>query len=221
MGQQYLKGQVYLKEEDGVKTVIKRYNDYSSFKWQIVPLIANTSYPMTSSPESRLERELELYNEKIEGVNLPKIIRYNKEDLTLEKEYIEGNPPYKETKLLGELMYNLHSHGYVLGDSKIDNFILNEKDKKVYLIDSEQVYKSNDDRLKAWDIDLLFSSLSYNLNIIDYRKAIREFKSTYFLWDGVSRYTIDTRNAAVLLPMPLPNIIVLLSEIYLNLDRLD
>jgi hypothetical protein len=118
-------------------------------------------------------------------------------------------------------MYNLHSHDYVLGDSKIDNFILNEKDKKVYLIDSEQVYKSNDDRLRAWDIDLLFSSLSYNLNIIDYRKAIREFKSTYFLWDRVSRYTIDTRNAAVLLPMPLPNIIVLLSEIYLNLDRLD
>ncbi|MGC8516800.1 MAG: hypothetical protein ACP5MT_02810 [Candidatus Acidifodinimicrobium sp.] len=219
MGQQYLKGQVYLKEEDGVKTVIKRYDNYDSLKWWVAPLIINISYPMASSPESRLERELELYNEKIESVNLPKIIKCNKDDLTLEREYIEGRTPYKEAKLLGDLLYNIHSHGYVLGDTKIDNFILNKKDKKVYLVDLEQVYKSDDDRLRAWDIDLLFSSLSYNLNIIEYRKAIREFKSAYPLWDKVSKYTIDTRNVGLLLIMPLPNIIVLLSEIQLKFDR--
>ncbi len=219
MEQQYLKGQVYLKEENGVKTVIKRYNDYESLKWWVVPLITNIFYPMTSSPESRLERELELYNEKIDGVNLPKIINCNKDSLTLEREYIEGRAPYKETKLLGDLLYHIHSHGYVLGDTKIDNFILNKEDKKVYLVDLEQIYKSDDDRLRAWDIDLLFSSLSYNLNIIEYKKAVREFKSAYLLWDKVSKYTMDARNAAVLLIMPLPNIIVLLSEIQLNLGR--
>ena len=219
MEQQYLKGQVYLKEENGVKTVIKRYNDYESLKWWVVPLITNIFYPMTGSPESRLERELKLYNEKIDGVNLPKIINCNKDSLTLEREYIEGRAPYKETKLLGDLLYHIHSHGYVLGDTKIDNFILNKEDKKVYLVDLEQIYKSDDDRLRAWDIDLLFSSLSYNLNIIEYKKAVREFKSAYLLWDKVSKYTMDARNAAVLLIMPLPNIIVLLSEIQLNLGR--
>ncbi|MEM0111297.1 MAG: hypothetical protein QXK90_00870 [Candidatus Parvarchaeota archaeon] len=216
----YLKGQVYIKEDHGVKTIVKKYDDMNSLKWFISPIISNLkSYPMTGAPISRLERELELYDNPIEGVNLPKLIRYDKEGLTLEKEFIEGEPPYKRLDLVGNLLYKLHSAGYVLGDSKIENFLLDKSNKKLYLIDSEQVYKSKDEKLRAWDISILFTSLSYNSNIKNYRHAVADFKSAYLLWDEVSGYTVDPKNLPILFIMPFPNLYIFLSEVGVDMIK--
>lgn len=216
----HLKGQIYIKEDRGVKTTVKKYNDPNSLKWFISPLISNfNSYPMTGPPISRLERELELYDNPIKGVNLPKLIKYDKEELTLEREFINGKPPYKRLDLVGDLLYNLHSAGYVLGDSKVENFLLSKADKKLYLIDSEQAYKSRDGRLRAWDISVLFLSLSYSLSIMDYRGAMKDFKARYPLWGEVSKDTLDPRNFLILFMMPAPNLYIFLSGVDMGLFK--
>ncbi|MDT7875535.1 lipopolysaccharide core heptose(II) kinase RfaY [Sulfolobaceae archaeon RB850M] len=146
---------------DDRQIVMKCYNSSSSFKWYFIsPLFRN--YPYTSDPKERMDRELDFFTYRWSKINVPKVIDFDYDNLCLYREFIEGNEIIDEDQFekLGESIRYIHDNNYVLGDTKLENFIV--KEGKISVIDAEQAIRSNNNSYMAWDLLVLFFSLSYN-----------------------------------------------------------
>jgi Kae1-associated kinase Bud32 len=150
------------------KTVVKRFRDWSSFKWFPLTLWTVGTRTFAVSGRSRLERECAinqiLYSR---GFAVPKVLNVSHSERLIFMEYVEGENLDKLVKRIvnskissekekditiiskvGEIFANVHALGIALGDTKPENIMIG-KNGEVVLLDFEQASRNGD---KIWDI---------------------------------------------------------------------
>jgi len=160
---------VYLLKacSDGVekKVIVKRFKDWSGFKWFPLALWSFGARSFVVLGRSRLEGECAISERlRCEGFNVPKILHVNHNERLVFMEYIEGENLSNAIKRIaaseniekdlakimavGEIFARVHSLDITLGDTKPEN-IISSIDGRIYLLDFEQASHGGD---KAWDV---------------------------------------------------------------------
>ena len=164
--------------EEKQRVVVKRFKDWSGFKWFPLNLWSLGTLKFAVLGKSRLERESatsELLRN--EGFNVPKILHISNGERLVFMEYLEGENLANATKRIassknsnlsaedketftrvGEIIAKVHLLGVTLGDTKPENVILG-KEGKIHLLDFEQASHGGD---KSWDVaEFLYYSGHY------------------------------------------------------------
>ena len=150
------------------KIVVKKFRDWSSFKWFPLTLWALGTRTFAVLGRSRLERECAinqfLYSK---GFAVPKILNVSHANRLVFMEYVKGEnlgevikrivntknhqriaEDFGVISKIGEKLADVHSHGITLGDTKPENIMVGQNGE-IYLLDFEQASRNGD---KVWDI---------------------------------------------------------------------
>jgi Kae1-associated kinase Bud32 len=149
------------------KVLVKRFKDWSGFKWFPLSLWSLGARTFAVLGRSRLARECAISEFlRCEGINVPKILHVSHNERLVFMEFIEGEDLSKTIRnislgakkeegaelakiaQLGEIFAKVHSLGITLGDTKPENVIVDPNDR-IYLLDFEQ---ASHDGEKAWDL---------------------------------------------------------------------
>ena len=164
--------------EEKQRVVVKRFKDWSGFKWFPLNLWSLGTLKFAVLGNSRLERESatsELLRN--EGFNVPKILHISNGERLVFMEYLEGENLANATKRMatsknsnlseedketftrvGEIIAKVHLLGVTLGDTKPENVILG-REGEISLLDFEQASHGGD---KSWDVaEFLYYSGHY------------------------------------------------------------
>jgi Kae1-associated kinase Bud32 len=160
------------------KVLVKRFRDWSGFKWFPLTLWSLGARTFAVLGRSRLEKECAISELlRCEGFNVPKILHVSHNKRLVFMEYIEGENLSNAIKRIaaseseekaqedlnrimrvGETFARVHSLNVALGDTKPENVIVDRKDE-IYLLDFEQASRDGD---KAWDVaEFLYYSGHY------------------------------------------------------------
>jgi tRNA A-37 threonylcarbamoyl transferase component Bud32 len=150
------------------KVAVKRFRDWSNFKWFPLTLWSVGTRSFAVLAESRLERECAM-NQLLDskGFSVPRVLYVSPAERLIFMEYIEGeelsnvikridnsesSDLLRKTLLVvqrvGELFARVHSVPVALGDTKPENFMIG-KDGEIYMMDFEQASRNGD---KVWDV---------------------------------------------------------------------
>ena len=186
------------------KVLVKRFKDWSGFKWFPLTLWSFGTRTFAVLGRSRLARECAISEYlRCEGFNVPKILHVNHNERLVFMEYIEGENLSSAIKRIatsksrekaekdltkimraGEILAQVHSLNVALGDTKPENMIVNPNDK-IYLLDFEQASRDGD---KACDVaEFLYYSGHYLQPLYSNGKAesiARSFISGYLRGGG-------------------------------------
>ena len=189
-----------MSSPDG-KYVEKRYNGTGSIKWLLSPPF-RMFYPFVALPESRLEREVG-FLESDSDIKKPKLYSCDRENRLIKREYIDGKQDCRDGVSVGEALSSIHGTGYVLGDTKLSNFLSN--DAGCYVIDAEQAIKSDKKKYRVWDATFaLVSSSYYNYPEIDsFKKFVDGFASSYKYWQEYEDQLLKGPSPIFLLLLPI------------------
>ena len=198
--------QTIVKKEGRVPIVLKCYESGSSLKWFILSPMFKSSYPYVVSPSERMKRELEFFLNDWETFRVPRVIDFDLKKKCVKREYLDARPLERpeDFELVGVALNEIHSKGYLMGDTKPQNYLV--KGDTIYVIDAEQAIKCNSPRLMAWDLVVLFFFASY-LFINSYerfKEAIEHFKQGYPRINDVAHYVFDYHNLGLLSIIPAP-----------------
>ncbi len=170
------------------KIIVKRFKDWSGFKWFPLSLWSLGTRTFAVLGKSRLAKECAISEFlRCEGFNVPKILHVNNNERLIFMEYVEGEdlsntikrlatPNAEEKKdrgllnieKVGEIFARVHSLNVALGDTKPENVIVSSNGD-LYLLDFEQASRNGD---KAWDIaEFLYYSGHYLQPSYDNGKA--------------------------------------------------
>jgi tRNA A-37 threonylcarbamoyl transferase component Bud32 len=158
------------------KVVLKKFKDWSGFKWFPLALWSFGTKDFAVLGRSRMEKEYEV-NQFLNthGFPVPKILYVSLQECLILKDYVEGENFVEIIKQIlsakkvssdkafllrdiGRKIAEVHKLGVVLGDCKPDNIII-AKNGKPYFVDLEQATRNGN---KAWDIAVfLFFSGHY------------------------------------------------------------
>jgi len=150
------------------KVLVKRFKDWSGFKWFPLSLWSFGARNFAVLGRSRLAKECAISEFlRCQGFNVPKILYVNHSERLVFMEYIEGENLSSAIKRIataksrekaekdlakitrvGEAFAKVHSFNVTLGDTKPENVIV-DPDDKIYLLDFEQASHDGD---KAWDV---------------------------------------------------------------------
>jgi tRNA A-37 threonylcarbamoyl transferase component Bud32 len=154
---------------DREKVVVKRFKDWSSFKWFPLNLWTLGTRTFAVLGRLRLERECAI-NQQLYSMSLdvPKILHVSHGERLIFMEYVEGEKLDKTIKRIvksqtdeslknelgiisrvGEKFAKVHALGIALGDTKPENIMVREKNREICLLDLEQGSRKGD---KVWDI---------------------------------------------------------------------
>jgi tRNA A-37 threonylcarbamoyl transferase component Bud32 len=183
---------VYLVRADShgeeKKAIVKRFKDWSGFKWFPLNLWSLGTRTFTVLGRPRLERECAISELlRHEGFNVPKVLHVSHSKRLVFMEYLEGeNLTYAIKRIansegneagkkdletltkVGEILAKVHSLGVALGDTKPENVIVNAEGR-IFLLDFEQASHGGD---KSWDIaEFLYYSGHYLPPLRSRRKA--------------------------------------------------
>ncbi|BBD72540.1 hypothetical protein HS1genome_0929 [Sulfodiicoccus acidiphilus] len=187
----------------GVKVIIKNYSSPYSIKWYFITT-AFFTYPYVADPKKRLSRELDFLLTNWKGFSTPKVIDFDLDEPSLTREFLEGREPEAEDmKLLGRGLREIHDRGVVMGDTKVENFLISEE--RLYVIDAEQSTSSDSSELKAWDLLVLFLFTAYKyFNDLDqFERGVQLFVDAYQPTSDVSKLVFSAKNAFLLAFMPI------------------
>ncbi len=163
--------------------VIKHFRSFWAFKWAIaIPFLP--VYPFALTPTERFQRELSFMT-KWSGkrAKVPKIYYFDSEKLIIEREMVEGTTldrmKRRGVEELFRLIGDVHSTGWALGDTKPTNFIFNEEEEALYIIDGEQALPDAKVEWRIWDFVLssLFSVIMVPPSYI--RRNLMELAKIY------------------------------------------
>lgn len=164
--------------EGGEKQVlVKRFKDWSGFKWFPLSLWSLGARNFAVIGRSRLEKECAISEIlRSEGFSVPKVLHVSHSERLIFMEFVEGEnlsnaikriaAPTKEKcdkelsaiARVGEIMARVHALNVALGDTKPENVIVNA-DGRIYLLDFEQAARDGD---KSWDVaEFLYFSGHY------------------------------------------------------------
>ena len=160
------------------KIVVKRFRDWSSFKWFPLTLWALGTRTFAVLGRSRLERECAI-NQLLysKGFAVPKILHVSHANRLVFMEYVEGENLGEVIKRIvnmknhqritedsgviskvGEKIADVHALGIALGDTKPENLMVGQNGE-IYMLDFEQASRNGD---KVWDIaEFLYYSGHY------------------------------------------------------------
>jgi Kae1-associated kinase Bud32 len=218
------------------KVLVKRFKDWSGFKWFPLTLWSLGARSFTVLGRYRLESECAI-SERLrrEGFNVPKVLHVSHNDRLVFMEYIEGenlsnaikriatskNKEQTEkdlTKIMnvGESLAKVHALNVALGDTKPENVIVNPNGK-LYLLDFEQASHGGD---KAWDVaEFLYYSGHYlsSLNSNGKAESIARAFIKGYLRSGGNVSTIKKAGASkytrVFSVFTLPAVILAMSNV--------
>jgi tRNA A-37 threonylcarbamoyl transferase component Bud32 len=163
------------KNGEEQRFVVKRFRDWSNFKWLSLTVwsLGTTSFAVLG--QSRLEKEYAI-NKFLhsKGLAVPEIFYISPQKRVIFEEFIEGEKLSETIKRIfsanknaedvalvreaGQLIAEAHSLGVSLGDCKPENLIVS-KDKLV-LLDLEQATRDGD---QVWDVaEFLYYSGHYS-----------------------------------------------------------
>ena len=152
--------QTRLIRVDDRNIVVKCYSSSTSFKWYLISP-AFRRYPYTSDPVERMNREINFFTYNWEnGIKVPKIIDFDFDTLCIYREFVDGeeiNTP-EHFEELGKALKYIHSKGFALGDTKVENFLYNSS---INVIDAEQSIETKNNSYFAWDLLVLTFSIAY------------------------------------------------------------
>ncbi len=154
---------------DRKEVVVKRFKDWSSFKWFPLNLWALGTRAFAVLGRLRLERECAINQQLYSmGFDVPKILYVSHGERLIFMEYVEGEKLDKLVKRIaksqtdeslknelgvisrvGEKLAKVHALGISLGDTKPENIMVRGKNGEICLLDLEQASRSGD---KVWDI---------------------------------------------------------------------
>jgi Mn2+-dependent serine/threonine protein kinase len=204
---------VYVIRAGERKVLVKRFKDWSGFKWFPLSLWSFGARSFAVSGQARLAKECAI-SEVLhsEGFNVPKIFHVSNAERLVFMEFIEGESLGKIIKKYGTStdkaveadvlstvrrvgvnLAKVHSYNVVLGDTKPDNVLIRQ-DGAIYLIDFEQAQQGGD---RAWDIAVFLYYCGHYLQPFDSNtkaEAIaKSFVDGYLEGGGSSN---DVRKAA-------------------------
>jgi len=154
---------------DKKEVVVKRFKDWSSFKWFPLNLWTLGTRTFAVLGRLRLERECAINQQLYSmGFDVPKILYVSHGERLVFMEYVEGEKLDKAIKRIvksqtdeslknelgvisrvGEKFAKVHAVGIALGDTKPENIMVRGKNGEICLLDLEQASRSGD---KVWDI---------------------------------------------------------------------
>jgi tRNA A-37 threonylcarbamoyl transferase component Bud32 len=193
------------------RSVIKKFRDWSSFKWFTLALWSLGTKTFAVLGQSRLEREYAI-NQFLQGQGfpVPKILHVSPQKRLIFEDFIEGEKMVETIKRIisskenavkeaamvkeaGRRIAEAHTLGVSLGDCKPENFIVT-KDGKIFFVDLEQAARNGN---QAWDVaEFLYYSGHYVFPISSAKAAsiiAKNFIEGY-LEAGGSKETV--KNAA-------------------------
>ncbi|MDI6847960.1 MAG: hypothetical protein QMD23_07550 [Candidatus Bathyarchaeia archaeon] len=150
------------------KIVVKRFRDWSSFKWFPLTLWTFGTRTFAVLGHSRLDRECAI-NQLLysKGFEVPKILHISHAERLIFMEHVEGENLGKVIKRVvnaknteeakedldiiskvGEKLAEVHTLDIALGDTKPENLVVKESGK-ICMLDFEQASRNGD---KVWDI---------------------------------------------------------------------
>ncbi len=150
------------------KVVVKRFRDWSNFKWFPLTLWSVGTKTFAVFAVSRLERECAI-NRLLDsnGFSVPKILYVSPAERSIFMEYVKGEDLSELVKKIGstktpaeigknlgiirrigELLARVHSLGVALGDTKPENFMVG-KNGEIFMMDFEQASRNGD---MVWDV---------------------------------------------------------------------
>jgi tRNA A-37 threonylcarbamoyl transferase component Bud32 len=156
-------------DNDRKEVVVKRFKDWSNFKWFPLNLWALGTRTFAVLGRLRLERECAINQQLYSmGLDVPKILYVSHGERLIFMEYVEGEKLDKLVKRIaksqtdeslkseldvisrvGEKLAKVHALGISLGDTKPENIMVRGKNGEICLLDLEQASRSGD---KVWDI---------------------------------------------------------------------
>jgi len=155
-------------DDEEEKIVVKRFKDWSSFKWFPLTLWTFGTRTFAVLGRSRLERECAI-NQLLysKGFTVPKILHVSHAKRLIFMEYVEGENLGKVIKRIvnaknaqeiteelstisqvGEKFAEVHALNVALGDTKPENIMVRENGE-ICMLDFEQASRNGD---KVWDI---------------------------------------------------------------------
>ena len=143
--------------------IVKRYLTPATAKWIVAAGLSLPIYPYRLDPRSRLEAEyMATYRLLERGIPTSEPILVDPRGLKAAYEYIPGTPLHQviasrpDTPTIAEaaaLLAQIHSSGWVVGDTNPSNFIVTQHG--VYIVDLEQARMSDLIKHRAWDLAVL------------------------------------------------------------------
>jgi Kae1-associated kinase Bud32 len=159
------------------KIIVKRFRDWSGFKWFPLSLWSVGARTLSVLGRSRLARECEIngfLHDK--GFKVPKIIHVSHKKRLVFMEYIEGQDLSlivkkfielninKKTDVylstmheVGKLFAKVHLLNVTLGDTKPENIVI-DSNEEIFLLDFEQASHGGD---KTWDLAVFLYFLGH------------------------------------------------------------
>jgi tRNA A-37 threonylcarbamoyl transferase component Bud32 len=218
------------------KVLVKRFKDWSGFKWFPLTLWSLGARNFTVLGRYRLESECAMSELlRCEGFNVPKVLHVSHNERLVFMEYIEGENLSNAIKRIaaaknkekiqqdlakivsvGEALARVHALNFALGDTKPENVIFDPTDK-IYLLDFEQASHGGD---KAWDVaEFLYYSGHYlpPLNSNGKAESIAKALIEGYLKAGGDADTIQKAGASkytrVFSVFTLPAVIIAMSNV--------
>ncbi|MCL2475728.1 RIO1 family regulatory kinase/ATPase [Candidatus Bathycorpusculum sp.] len=165
------------------KILVKRFKDWSGFKWFPLTLWSFGARSFAVSGQARLAKEIAASEFlRTQGFNVPKILHVSNPELIIFMEFIEAegltqiikrystttdNQTISEAinlfSRVGENLARVHGANLSLGDTKPDNVLI-KPDGTIYLIDFEQAMQGGD---KAWDVAVFLYYCGHYLQPFD------------------------------------------------------
>jgi len=225
------------------KVVVKRFRDWSNFKWFPLTLWSVGTRTFAVLGSSRLERECAINRLlQSEGIHVPELLYVSPNRRLIFMEYVPGEnlsnavrrvansknsgDPKQDIDLIakvGSLFANVHALGVSLGDTKPEN-ILVDKNGETYLTDLEQAARNGD---RAWDIaEFLYYSGHYVSPFADTQGVelmAKEFIRGYLQGGGNVKTVKDAAEAKytkVFSVFTFPHVILVLSKVCKKAEQL-
>lgn len=163
-------------DHDQQKIVVKKFRDWTGFKWFPLALWALGTKSFAVLGKSRLEREYALNQYLLsKSLAVPKILHISPKQHLIFQEFVEGrtlaetirsavsehggtNEELELVREAGRQIAKIHQLGVGLGDCKPENMIVT-KDGRLFFVDLEQSSRDGD---QSWDVaEFLYYSGHY------------------------------------------------------------
>jgi Kae1-associated kinase Bud32 len=218
------------------KVLVKRFKDWSGFKWFPLSLWSFGARTFAVLGRSRLARECTISDFlRCEGFNVPKILHVSHSERLVFMEYIEGenlssaikriatargkkktDEDLEKISRVGEVFAHVHALNVTLGDTKPENVIV-APDGKIYLLDFEQASHDGD---KSWDLAVFLYYAGHYLQPLysdDKAESIARAFISGYLKGGGDVSTVKKAGASkytrVFSVFTMPSIIIAISNV--------
>jgi tRNA A-37 threonylcarbamoyl transferase component Bud32 len=225
------------------KAIVKRFRDWSNFKWFPLSLWSLGTRTFAVLGSSRLEREYAI-NRLLDsnGFTVPKVLHVSPSERLIVMEYVEGEDLSKVVKRItnsknaqeikqdldvvervGKTFAGVHALGVALGDTKPENIFVGKKGE-IYLMDFEQASRNGD---TVWDVAEFLYYSGHDVSPFVESNKLEQFAETFikgYLEAGgnvkVVKSAGNPKYTKVFSVFTFPHIMFILSNVCRKADRL-